>query len=135
MAMNGFRTRLTLTIACALTASCSTATTPTYKFTGSWSYARSCNQGHYVGMDFKQNGTQVTGDWSIGTDLRGNDGKLLGTVREDKLYVRYCSEDGGGYEACPKFGDEDDYFVIRNGELVRYQRFGHGYKESMTLHR
>jgi hypothetical protein len=121
----------------ALTASCSTGASAfnTPQFAGKWSYAKKCDSGHFLSLDLKQGGDRVTGDWSEGTDLRGSGGKLEGQIRGNKLYARYCSDDGEvGYEACPKFSGDEDYFVIDKGTLVRYQKFGTGYRRDLALH-
>lgn len=55
-------------------------------------------------------------------------------MRSGKLYVRYCSDDGeAGYEACPNFSGEEDYFVLKKGALVRYQKVGNTYKRDVAL--
>jgi len=113
----------------ALTTACSTP-----RFAGEWAYAKTCDRGHFVSLHLEQSGASVTGDWSAGTLLRGNDGQLQGRVRGNRLYVRYCSDDGGvGYQACPAFGPEDDYFTIEKGMLLRHQRFGAGFAPDIAL--
>jgi hypothetical protein len=112
-----------------LTTACSTP-----RFAGEWAYAKTCDRGHFVSLHLEQSGASVTGDWSAGTLLRGNDGQLQGRVRGNRLYVRYCSDDGGvGYQACPAFGPEDDYFTVEKGMLLRHQRFGAGFAPDIAL--
>ncbi|MCC4601831.1 hypothetical protein [Xanthomonas melonis] len=126
-------------VAVALSAACSNASPPTSArvddFANKWAYATDCGSGHFLSMDLKQQEAHVTGEWSEGTNARGGGGKLEGDVRSGKLYVRYCSEDGeAGYEACPNFSGEEDYFVLDKGSLVRYQKFGNAYKRDVVLH-
>ncbi|SON95881.1 Secreted protein (fragment) [Xanthomonas citri pv. fuscans] len=55
-------------------------------------------------------------------------------MRNGKLYVRDCSDDGGaGHDACSTFSGEEDYFVLEQGALVRYQKFGSGYRRDVAL--
>jgi len=120
-----------------LTTSCSTAASGAKvpQFAGKWAYAKKCDSGHYLGLDLQQSGDRVSGDWSEGTNSRGSDGKLEGQVRGDKLYVRYCSDDGEvGYAACPEFSGDEDYFRLDAGKLVRYQKNGSSYRPGVALH-
>ncbi|UIX75629.1 hypothetical protein ABFO19_03130 [Xanthomonas citri pv. glycines] len=124
--------------AIALSSACSNASPPTSpvgaKFAKRWAYATQCDSGHFLSLDLHQQRNHVTGEWSEGTNLRGGGGKLEGDVRNGKLYVRYCSDDGeAGYEACPKFSGDEDYFVLEQGALVRYQKFGSEYKRDVAL--
>ncbi|WP_115045830.1 hypothetical protein [Xanthomonas arboricola] len=123
----------------ALSAACSNASPPAGatvgNFANKWAYATACGSGHFLSVDLNQQKSHVTGDWSEGTNARGGGGKLEGDVRSGKLYVRYCSDDGeAGYEACPNFSGEEDYFVLEKGALVRYQKFGNTYKRDVALH-
>lgn len=123
--------------ATVLTTSCSSAASAAKvsQFAGKWAYAKKCDSGHYLGLDIRQSGDRVSGDWSEGTNARGSDGKLEGQVRGDKLYVRYCSDDGEvGYAACPEYSGAEDYFLIDKGTLVRYQKYGSSYRRGVTLH-
>ncbi|MEA9740011.1 hypothetical protein VDF74_13725 [Xanthomonas campestris pv. raphani] len=131
-------TRCMVLTAIALSAACSNASPPASavgaKFAKKWVYATQCDSGHFLSLDLHQQNSHVTGDWSEGTDARGGGGKLEGDVRNGKLYVRYCSDDGeAGYEACPKFSGEEDHFVLEQGNLVRYQKFGAEYKRDVLL--
>jgi len=105
-------------------------------FEGQWSYATNCNFGHYVGITLNRTTDGgVIGDWDDGSNLRGWSGKLKGTVRGDKLYVRYCSlsiEDNY-YKMCPDYEEESDYFARHGDHLVWNKRSGSkasGYKFS-----
>ncbi|WP_244298149.1 hypothetical protein [Xanthomonas prunicola] len=126
-----------LSVAMVLATSCSSAA-PAAKapsFSGTWGYAKKCDSGHFLGITLEQHGNHVTGDWSEGTNSRGGDGKLEGDMREAKLYVRYCSDDGeAGYSACPVFSGNEDYFIFENGTLVRYQKYGSRYERDVVLH-
>jgi hypothetical protein len=87
-------------------------------------------------LTVKQADAQATGDWSEGTNVSGEDGSLKGEVRGDKLFVRYCSTDGNDPKsACPTYDDREDYFALRDGAIVRYQKYGSAYKEDVVLHR
>ncbi|MBO9874472.1 MULTISPECIES: hypothetical protein [Xanthomonas] len=104
-------------------------------FSGEWGYAKRCDLGHYLGLHLRQHGDRVTGDWSEGTNAHGNDGQLQGEVRGGTLYIRYCSEDGGkSYAACPAFSGPEDRFRLQNGLLVRYRKYGSGYRRDVALH-
>ncbi|MCC8628135.1 hypothetical protein [Xanthomonas vesicatoria] len=123
----------------ALSAACSNASPPggatVGNFANMWAYATACGSGHFLSVDLDQQKSHVTGEWSEGTNARGGGGKLEGDVRSGKLYVRYCSDDGeAGYEACPNFSGEEDYFVLEKGTLVRYQKFGNTHKRDVALH-
>lgn len=126
-----------LLAATVLISGCSSAAPATQisQFAGKWAYAKKCDSGHFLGLDLQQNGDRVSGDWSEGTSAHGSGGKLEGRVREDKLYVRYCSDDGEvGYAACPEFSGNEDYFRIDKGTLVRYQKYGSSYRRDVALH-
>lgn len=120
-----------LMTSCAGSAYASKSTT----FSGEWGYAKRCDLGHYLGLHLQQHGDRVTGDWSEGTNAHGHDGQLQGEVRGGTLYIRYCSEDGGkSYAACPAFSGPEDRFRLQNGLLVRYQKYGSGYRRDVALH-
>jgi hypothetical protein len=105
-------------------------------FDGAWIYTKKCDFGHFVNITFKQVESEVSGEWSEGTSLRGSDGLLKGTMRDGKLFVQYCSQDGEkGYRACPEYGDGMDYFIRQGDDLVRYQMLGNEYSRDITLHR
>ncbi|WP_372191620.1 hypothetical protein ACCQ21_02890 [Xanthomonas axonopodis pv. desmodiigangetici] len=130
--------RCMVVTAITLSTACSNASPPTSaagaKFAGKWAYATQCGSGHFLSLDLHQQNNHVRGERSEGTNLRGGGGKLEGDVRNGKLYVRHCSDDGEvGYEACPKFSGEEDYFVLEQEALVRYQKFGSEYKRDVSL--
>lgn len=105
-------------------------------FIGEWTYARKCDFGHFVNIMLKQAANDVSGEWSEGTNLRGSNGLLKGTIRDGKLFARYCSQDGEkGYTACPEYGDETNYFIREGDGLIRYQKFGNEYKKEIALYR
>lgn len=138
---SGRRSQFWIALAAALmlTTSCSTGgpAPPVngQQFTGNWSYGKACDSGHYVNLILNQTDGHVSGQWSAGTNIRGSDGQLNGVVRDDRLYVLYCSDDGEiGYEACPRFGGEEDYFVLRHGMLVRFMKYGADYRQDISLH-
>ncbi|QNH22922.1 hypothetical protein HEP73_03871 [Xanthomonas sp. GW] len=123
--------------ATVLTAACSSAASAAKvpPFAGKWGYAKKCDLGHYLGLDLQQSGDRVSGDWSEGTNARGSDGRLEGRVRGNKLYVRYCSDDGEvGYAVCPEYSGAEDYFLIEQETLVRYQKYGSSYRRGVALH-
>lgn len=125
-------TYMALTVSCTSVASAPNAD---LNFAGSWSYTKTCESGHYVNLELRQSGAHVSGEWSSGTQIRGSDGQLDGTIRDNKLHVRYCSDDDeSGYAICPNYGAEEDYFVLREGALVRYQKFGKDFKQDISLH-
>ena len=105
-------------------------------FEGEWSYATNCNFGHYVGITLNSTTDgSVIGDWDDGSNVHGWSGKLMGTVRGDRLYVRYCSlsiEDNY-YKVCPDYEEESDYFARHGDQLVWNKKSGSkasGYKFS-----
>lgn len=126
-------------MALLLATSCSTAVSAQRSapgmFAGKWSYAKTCDSGHYVNLILNQRGGHVCGEWSAGTDIRGGDGRLDGKVRGGRLYVRYCSTDGEeGYEVCPRLGSEEDYFELKDGVLQRFVKSGSTYRHDISLH-
>lgn len=96
-------------------------------FEGQWSYATKCDSGHYVGitLNHADNGS-VIGDWDDGSNVRGWSGKLKGTVRGDRLYVRYCSlsAEDNYYKVCPDYEEESDYFTRHGNQLIWNQKSG-----------
>lgn len=96
------------------------------EFVGPWSFATRCNSGHYVTLDIDFNRGNVTGAWSDGTDIRGNDGDLRGLVRGDRLIVQRCAKavESGGEPVCPSFEKSHDYFVRQGLKLVWFQTDG-----------
>ncbi|MDR6674224.1 hypothetical protein [Xanthomonas sp. 1678] len=104
-------------------------------FEGKWAYANKCGSGHYLGINLRQSGDRVSGNWSEGTNVHGGDGKLEGQLRGKKLYVRYCSDDEEvGYADCPEFSGDEDYFRVDRGMLVRYKKYGSSYVRTVALY-
>jgi len=109
-------------------------------FDGDWTYSNDCQFGHYVDIGLKQNGASVTGNWSDGTRVEGWNGLLIGTVRNGKLYTKYCStEANGGHAVCPSYdANESDHFVRQGRDLVWYRSVGHGtdrsFEKYVVLH-
>ncbi|UXA55419.1 hypothetical protein M0D45_13915 [Xanthomonas prunicola] len=126
-----------LVMVMALITSCATSASASKSpsFSGEWAYAKKCDLGHYLSLHLQQRGDRVTGDWSEGTNVRGNDGQLQGEVRGDALYLRYCSDDGGtGYSACPAFSEREDQFKLEKGHLIRYEKYGSSYRRTVSLY-
>ena len=99
---------------------------PSNVFSGSWKYQQTCGSQHSATLTLHHAGDDVTGDWTDGTSLSGSDGSLKGSIREGKLFVRYCgNDDQAGYAICPKYEpEESDYFVPVGGDLVWYRMVG-----------
>jgi hypothetical protein len=95
-------------------------------FQGSWAYKQTCGQHHAAQIKLIQTGTDITGEWSDGTQASGSDGKLKGSIHDGKLFVRYCGTDEqAGYAVCPDYeASETDYFVRQGADLVWYQMTG-----------
>ena len=105
-------------------------------FEGEWRYTKKCDFGHFVGIDLNQHVNDVTGNWDEGTNLRGNEGLLRGKIREGKLFVQLCSVNlEAGYEECPKYDEENQYFVREGEKMIRYQKFGTYYVRDIALQR
>lgn len=109
-------------------------------FDGYWTYNNNCHSGHYAEIKLMQKGDTVTGDWSDGTRLSGSDGSLKGSIRGDKLFVRYCGGDEhSGYAVCPKYEtEESDYFVRKGSDLIWYRGSSQGttrsFEKYVALH-
>jgi hypothetical protein len=109
-------------------------------FAGDWKYKQTCGYAHSAELNLTQTGTSVSGDWSDGTRLSGSDGSLKGTVRDGKLFVRYCGGDEhAGYAVCPSYDTrESDYFVRTGNDLAWYRESGEGksrtFEKYVVLH-
>ncbi|HEY9133207.1 MAG TPA: hypothetical protein VIM98_15745 [Dyella sp.] len=109
-------------------------------FDGDWIYKQACGQHHAAHFTLTQNGDEVAGDWSDGTQASGSDGKLKGDIHDGKLFVRYCGNDeSAGYAVCPNYeDDETDYFVRDGADLVWYRMLGkkgdNRFKKYVVLH-
>ncbi|TCV97211.1 hypothetical protein EC912_101206 [Luteibacter rhizovicinus] len=113
----------TAQVFCIASATDAGATKP---FGGNWGYKQTCGQGHSATVTLTQTGNDVAGDWTDGTRVSGTDGSLKGSIRDGKLFVRYCGGDEqAGYAVCPKYeANESDYFVRQGSDLVWYQMIG-----------
>lgn len=100
--------------------------TPSNVFSGSWKYQQTCGSQHSATLTLHQAGDDVVGDWTDGTSVSGSDGSLKGSVRDGKLFVRYCgNDDQAGYAICPKYeAQESDYFFHEGEDLVWYRMVG-----------
>lgn len=123
-----------VSMAClALTAACASAERQD-SFSGEWSYGRDCDGGGYITLDLEQSGTAVTGEWSEGTNSRGDQGLLKGHVKEGTLVVTYCSSTGATSTPCPQYDPTTvDHYTLRNGQLLRSKKYGSEYKNDFTL--
>jgi hypothetical protein len=96
-------------------------------FNGNWGYAQTCGMQHVAEVRLSQKDGAISGDWSDGS-ARGSGayGKLLGTIKDGKLFVRYCGgDDSSDYEICPNYQAEaGDYFVRQGKDLVWYKMDG-----------
>lgn len=93
---------------------------------GAWAYRSDCNHGHSAELTVEQASPVVEGTWSDGTNSSGSQGRFKGDWRDGKLYVRFCSEDGGigDYPACPAYGDVGAYMVPEGTKLAWYRTVG-----------
>lgn len=109
-------------------------------FQGQWAYKQACGQHHVAEVKLVQSGSAVSGEWSDGNQASGADGRLKGSIRDGKLFVRYCgSDEQAGYALCPKYeAEETDYFARQGRDLVWYQMTGktgdHTFRKYVVLH-
>jgi len=105
-------------------------------FAGRWAYAQSCGWQHSAELEFKATADGVRGTWSDGTRVGGDSGELRGTLRDGKLFVRFCRDaDGKAPDACPNFGPEQSYVARKDEQLTWYRSNGAaGYRDYLTLH-
>lgn len=93
-------------------------------FTGIWSYSSQVNENDTVGgkeMVLKQTGDLVTGEWNEGMSTGAvGSGKVKGYIKDDKLFLGYCSVTGSGYKICPEYEEDKSYFIIRNNKMIEY---------------
>ncbi len=110
-------------------------------FLGEWGYASSCGFGHSAGLSLRVESGRVVGEWSDGTRVRGNQGRLRAQLDGERLYLRQCYDDPDerGVAHCPDYAAEPDYLVRRGRQLVWYRRFGTGasseFREYIALDR
>lgn len=93
---------------------------------GAWGYRSDCNGGHTAEFTVQKTSPAVEGTWSDGTNSSGSQGRFKGDWRDGKLYVRFCSEDGGvgDYPACPAYGNVGGYVVPEGAKLAWYRTVG-----------
>jgi hypothetical protein len=103
------------------------------RFDGQWSYQQSCGWNHTANLDLAGSGASYTGSWDDGTRVGGDSGKLKGEVRDDKLYLQFCSD--AGAPACPSYGEASAYLVRDQAKVVWYRKSGSDYRPYLTLHR
>lgn len=129
-------------IALAISLGCTFAHAAETPFAGDWGYRDKCQFSHSATLSVKPAGDGVTGQWSDGTDVDGDSGMFKGSVRNGKLYVHFCSEQGahGGLKKCPAYYEaEDGYFVPEGKDLAWYNRSGtlaeNSFVKYLVLHR
>jgi len=93
---------------------------------GEWAYRSDCHHGHSAEFTVQRTSPVVEGTWSDGTNISGSQGRFKGDWRDGRLYVRFCSEDGGigDYPACPAYGDVGAYVVPEGTRLAWYRTVG-----------
>jgi hypothetical protein len=106
-------------------------------FAGDWYYGSDCDFGHYVTLGLKRSGNGYIGDWSDGTRVRGSQGDLRGTIRNDELVVQRCDDgsDVGGEPDCPTFEPAHDIFVRDGDSLVWSHAYNGERSPYVTLRR
>jgi hypothetical protein len=111
-------------------------TTKAQDFAGDWKYKQTCGYQHSATLSLTATDRDVTGDWTDGTRLNGSDGSLKGSLRDGKLYVRYCGGDAdAGYPVCPAYEAEASaYFVRQGGDLVWYRKSDKTFERYLVLH-
>lgn len=108
-------------------------------FDGDWTHysAADDNRTSFHGAELHLVGsaTTISGTWSDGTNQKAYSGSLTGQVRDGRLHVRRCYDDGWGDESapCPHLGPESEVFVIRDGKLIWYWVQGDHLKEYIVL--
>ena len=129
-----------LALAQALCTANASGATASKAFSGNWKYQQTCGSQHSATLVLSQTGNDVTGDWTDGTRMSGSDGSLKGSVRNGKLFVRYCGADEqAGYVICPTYeAEESDYFIRKGKDLVWYRMIGkkgaNTFDKYMVLH-
>lgn len=91
-------------------------------YRGSWAYAQSCGLAHSARLDLHvATDGSVHGEWSDGTRVAGDSGRLAGRIRDGRLDLRLCPATGD----CPPPSAAADAHLRREGAmLVWYRRFG-----------
>lgn len=105
-------------------------------FAGRWMYAQSCGWQHSAELELKTTADGIRGTWNDGTRVRGDSGELRGTLRDGKLFVRFCRDaEDKASDACPNFSEEQSYVARKDERLTWYRSNGAGgYREYLTLH-
>jgi hypothetical protein len=94
---------------------------------GTWGYRDSCKFSHSATIAITPSAEGYTGQWSDGSNVSGDSGTFKGTLRDGKLFVRFCSEQGeqGGFRMCPTYAATDDaYLTIEGKNLAWYNHSG-----------
>ena len=111
-------------------------------------YAQSLNFGEYweyhiIGCDYESmgqfsfipKGNKVYGSWSEGSPQgQGTSGKLKGEIKNNKLLIWRCSDDGNSlYPECPSYEKEPTRYFIKNQNfLSSYSKYGDKFQEDFT---
>ena len=105
-------------------------------FAGRWAYVQSCGWQHSAELEFETTADGIRGTWNDGTRVRGESGELRGSLRDGRVFVRFCREaDGKGADVCPDFGPEQAYVVRKDERLIWYRSDGAAaYRKYLTLH-
>lgn len=106
-------------------------------FVGEWGYSTRCNMGHYVVLSISEAGDGLVGSWSDGTNSRGSDGALRGSVEGDRALIQLCGSDAkqSGITQCPHYEDAEGFLKRRGRSLVWYRRSGTHDEEYVELSR
>lgn len=100
-------------------------------FTGTWLYSNQ-TEGTVASkkLTLKQSENVVTGTWLEGISTgSGGSGKVQGYIKENKLFLSYCSDEGNWYQPCPKYENNKGYFVIENNKMIEYYQIGEKYRK------
>jgi hypothetical protein len=112
-------------------------TTAAAAFAGRWAYAQSCGWQHSAELELRAAPDGIRGTWNDGTRVRGENGELIGSLRDGKLFLRFCRDaDGQASDICPNFGPEESYIARKGEQLAWYRSHGvDGYRGYLDLHR
>lgn len=93
-------------------------------YRGSWAYAQSCGLEHSARLDIEVSAVEgIHGEWSDGTRVAGDSGRLTGRLRDGRLDLNLCPSSG---ECPPPSADADAHLRREGAMLVWYRRFGGG---------
>jgi hypothetical protein len=104
-------------------------------FSGEWAHY-SCEWRHSVHLKIVVSGNDVTGDWADGTIRSVWGGKLSGTIRDGRLVVRRCTDDGPDHQGmswCPEYERTADILKPVGKNMVWYTEGPTGKKKYLTL--